>query len=261
MSDNLESVAYRRKQRRKRIRRRRLLITAFVLFICAILVFVALAFTVLLPVKNVIANGSKIYSEQELVKASKITEKNNILTLSKDKIEENMQTSLPYVDEVKLSRKFPDTVELKITDAKEDTCFKTDDGYFIVSKSKRILKKVKKPKKGLTLIISSLNQPEISKEITYNDDESKEIISLLMSKAKEKNLTLNRINIKEKFSLKLRVNGRFDVLLGNSANLDKKIDHLASMIENIGKKRTGEINLSMWTKNNSEGSFKEGKLK
>ena len=44
-------------------------------------------------------------------------------------------------------------------------------------------------------------------------------------------------------------------------NLQEKIRHLSSMIKEIDPKKQGEINLSMWTSDNTQGTFKEKKKK
>ena len=57
-------------------------------------------------------------------------------------------------------------------------------------------------------------------------------------------------------NLTVNVEDKFVVKMGTDEFLEQKIAHLRSMIDSIGD-RKGEINLSMWTPNNSQGSFVE----
>ena len=70
------------KELRRKKRKKRRLITGFVIFmITAISVAAVLSVTVLFPIKIVKATGSKLYTEKQIVKSSGISEDNNLFTL------------------------------------------------------------------------------------------------------------------------------------------------------------------------------------
>ena len=54
------------------------------------------------------------------------------------------------------------------------------------------------------------------------------------------------------------VEDRFEVNLGSDENIKEKIDHLSGMVKEIGE-RKGSINLEMWSKTDSKGTFIEEK--
>ena len=55
--------------------------------------------------------------------------------------------------------------------------------------------------------------------------------------------------------LKVKVENRFEVLLGTQNNLEEKVKHLGGMIREIDPEKQGKINLSMWTLDNPQGTF------
>ena len=95
----------------------------------------------------------------------------------------------------------------------------------------------------------------------YDEKSAKEITDTITDSLKKHNISLNKINLSDKLVIKIKVENRFTVNLGTSNNLQEKIRHLSSMIKEIDPKKQGEINLSMWTSDNTQGTFKEKKEK
>ena len=56
-------------------------------------------------------------------------------------------------------------------------------------------------------------------------------------------------------SITLQVDNRFEVNLGTSNYVNEKIKHLSGMIQKIDPSESGNIDLSMWTNDNSRGTF------
>ena len=68
-------------------------------------------------------------------------------------------------------------------------------------------------------------------------------------------IKINSIDISNPLSIMLQVEDRFDVKVGTANYIEEKIRHLSSMIDEIDESLQGEINLSMWTNDNSQSSF------
>ena len=68
-------------------------------------------------VGTVLVEGQSRYSGEEIVAASGVTEGENLLLLNKNQISWNIYTSLPYVDQVSMSRKLPDTLVIHVTES------------------------------------------------------------------------------------------------------------------------------------------------
>ena len=85
MTYSQDEVKRRRAERRRKIRRKRI-ITGFISFlIVSVIVFAILSVTVLFPVKRVSVTGSKIYTANQIVKASEVTQNSNIFLVSSKK--------------------------------------------------------------------------------------------------------------------------------------------------------------------------------
>ena len=251
-------VERRRKSRQKKARRRRLKI-AFVLFlIMALIALVIMCFTVFFPVKRINVSGSKLYSKSQIIKASKITTEDNLFVLSEDKIEQKIRKRLPYVDNIKIKRVLPDAIIITVTDAEEYAYFVSDGEYTILSNNGYILKKQAEAPQNVFEIVTSGIEGKVSEVAKFKNGAEEQLINTLkLAIAKEK-INIDKIDVTNILEIKINVEGKFAVILGNTDYTEEKIAHLASMIQSIGD-RKGSINLSMWTPQNSQGSFVEDK--
>ena len=68
-------------------------------------------------VGTVLVEGQSRYSSEEIVAATGVEQGDNLMALNKNQISWNIYTSLPYVDEVSISRKLPDTLVIYVTES------------------------------------------------------------------------------------------------------------------------------------------------
>ena len=260
MSDTRDDINKRRAQRRKKIRKKRLRIFFAFTLITAVAVMVVLSLTVLFPVKKVTASGSKLYSSEQISKASGINETCNIFTLPVREAEKNIRNILPYVDTVKIKRSLPDTVKIEVTDATEYACYQIGNDYYAVSKRGYVLNKYSEQPQDTFLITCNGVKCTTGSKVSFEKQSTEQLLESLKSKLENYGITINAIDISEEYNIRLAVENRFEVVLGGSTDIDKKLAHLDSMIKNISPERSGKIDLSMWTAAKSEGTFTESKV-
>lgn len=254
MAEVNEDVKRRRAERQKKIRRRRLIISLIFLLITSLVVFAIMCLTVLFPVLNVVAQGSEIYTASQIASASGINEETNLFTVSNEQIEKTIKSKLPYVDTVTLKRELPDTVKLYVTDAQEYACVESEGLYFVISESGFVLNSYEEIPDNTFLINAGAARCKIGTQISYENSRAAELSQKISELLNKSDIKINSIDVTNTVNLTVRVCDRFDVKLGTEENLDKKILHLGGMIKSIGD-RSGQINLSMWSESQSEGSF------
>lgn len=247
----------RRAERRKRIRRRRLLIGFIVFLILALAAFIVLSFTVLFPVREVIATGSGKYTSEQIVEACGITSQNNIFTFSSGDAVDRLQKQLPYIEDVKIERKLPGTVTITVSDAKEFVCYPVNGEYYTVSRKGRVLNEYDECPEGLFTVRCSGITCIPGELLGFSDSKTENTVNIMIEAFLEHDITVNEIDVTDPLSLTARVDGRFIVNFGTSGSLEKKIAHLGGMIKSIAPERTGRINLSMWSVEKTEGTFTE----
>lgn len=250
-----KSVEARRNARRKEIRKRRAIKAFLVLLILAIITFVVLSVTVLFPVKSVNVTGSKTYTPTEIVKAGKITQSTNLLTLSEEKLTEKIRAELPFVDSVKLDKKLPNSLSIKVTDATEEYCYNYDGKYYTVSRKNYVLKNYDELPQDITEIKCGKITCVEGKKIEIHDQNAKKTCDKIFEVFSDKNIKINSVDTTDSLNITMKIEGRFEVILGGNAHMENKCKHLLTMLEKIEKDAEGTINLSMWTPDKKEGTF------
>ncbi len=257
---NNDDVAKRRAKRRKKARRKHLIIGFVVFLIFSLLIGLVLSVTVLFPIKQVSAKGSKIYSQEEIITSAKL-EGENLFTVSEDDLLKKLQKELPFVDAVKIDRSLPDSVLINVTDAKEDLCYKIEKKYFTTSEKNYVLKEYSKVPKNTVEVITNIKKCKVGEPIEFENENQKSCTEKLRKELSDKNLLINYIDTKDMNAIKVGVENKFKVLLGTDSYLEQKCSHLKGMIDSIDKKQWGTINLTMWTPSKSEGTFIKGSKK
>lgn len=249
-------VQKRRAMRRKKARRRHIKIFSLFILAVALTVAIILCFTTFFPIKRISVSGSKIYSKSEIIKASKLTTKDQVLAISAEKTEQKIRKALPYVDSIKLERKLPDAVIITVTDAKEYAFYGNGDEYLVISQKGYILNKTTEMPQNLLEIVSNGISGEVGSKAEYIASAENDLVEELIALLSAKNISINKIDVSNVLDISVNIENRFTVSFGTDENLSQKIDHLSGMIKSIGD-RSGKINLSMWSESNSQGTFVE----
>lgn len=259
MAKQNDEFAKKRTQRQKKIRKRRLIIGFWTFLVTALIVTVVLSLTVLFPIKQVTASGSKLYTGSQIVKATGINEKCNLFTLSETIVESNIRSVLPYIDSIEMERIFPDTINITAVDAKEYACYVYEEKYYVVSEKGYVLNCYSEPPENTFIIECGKVTCKIGKPIEFTEDINRQQVENLIKALNDKEIEINSINTSDIYNLTATVDGRFEVIFGSSTDLENKVAHLAGMIEKIEDGRSGKIDVSMWTSSKKEGSFSENK--
>lgn len=257
MKKNIQRDEFIKKRvaRQKKIRKRRLTALLILFIILLICVGAILSFTVFFPIKNISADGSRIYSSEEIIRISGIEIGDNLFAVSESDTEKRLKGSLPYVESITFDREFPGTLKIKVKDADEYACYKVGKKYYTVSRNGWVLKESYEADEKLFVVNAKGLKCKVGAEAQFEDAEQKALCDRIIDALSAENIKINEIDISNKIALKIKVEGRFEVNLGTSNNIEEKILHLGSMIEEIPKKKGGKINLSMWTSTNTNGTF------
>ena len=251
----------RRKERQRKIRKRRLKLFLAFFMVVLVIAGVVLSLTVLFPIKNIVASGSKHYTETQIVDYSKIELGDNLFTVSKKDALATLKEKLPFVENIEFERTLPDTLKIKVTDAKEFTCYNIDEKYYTVSKSGWVLKAYKEKPKNMIEVICEKVKCKVGSQIEFVDESTNESVKILIDNLLENDFEINSIDFREKLSIKASINDRFTVDFGTLADLEQKTKHLKTMIKEIPENKGGKIDLSMWNSQNTQGIFVENSTK
>lgn len=251
----------KRQERQRKMKKRRLKVF-FVLFILLLLfVGVILSLTVLFPINKITAKGSKIYTQAEIIDYCGIETGDNLFTVSEKETLDLLKKNLPFIETLQFERTLPDTLNLKVTDAKEYACYMVGDKYYTVSKDGWTLNSYIEKPENVILIVTDKAKCKVGTAIQFENDYSHSEVENIIELLRKYDITVDNVDITDSVNLKAKIEGRFIVDFGTQVDLEQKIRHLDSMIKEIDQNDTGKINLSMWNSQNTQGTFVQTDIK
>lgn len=241
----------------KRKHRKVLFLVCF--FAVAVGLVCGLSVTVFFPVKNIEVSGSNIYEIEDVISASGITEEDNLLILNKGRILSNIQNKLPFVEDIELKRKLPETAVLKVKDVNTYLCFVDESTTVRTDASLRIIPE------GFDFAENRLTircewTTDSSGEHIVLDNADSQIINAVLEVCRDRELSVEVLDLESHENIKMKIDGRFEVDFGNKYDFSGKIAQLVAMIDNIEESKSGRIDLSDWSKDNTKGYFVEADL-
>jgi len=139
---DVEKTSVERNNSRKRTRRRGRWMNLYGLAVALIVLTVGITFcyTFLFNLSEIRVSGeSDMYSAEEIVAAAGIKKGDNLLRLDTEKSEKQILDELLYVETASVKKKFPSSVEIKVTRCIPAYTVYHDSGSLLVSKKGKIL--------------------------------------------------------------------------------------------------------------------------
>ncbi len=255
--DATVSAKQREALRRKKRRKRKLKAFFVVFTIMCLCIGTVLSFTVLFPIKKINITGSKTYSEEEILKACDVKVGDQLLAVNEEKTLSALKKRLPYIKSIVFDKDLSGILNISVKDAKDYACYIVNDRYYNVSKDGWVLSEAVEPDNGVFTVKAEEVKCTVGEEISFGDQVQKELVDRIAAALRAEEIEINGIDVTNTVSLTAYVEGKFEVNLGTSNNIEEKIAQLRVMIKKLGDKKSGIITLSMWTSADPEGTFKE----
>lgn len=236
-------------RQRKKVRRKRM--SAFLYrFLCLLVLVVAgfLAVTVFFKVSVIRISGETRYSDSELLSAVHIKTGDNLFFINKFAIINNLFDKFVYLDEIRIRRRLPSTIEVSVTECVPVAAVNQADTYYLVDKKGKILEKTTSAKAGKLPKIQGidLNGVQIGQNLNSLQNERVEPLFQFIDQLDEKKIIskVNYINVDKLYDVRMGYQGRFDVYFGNMEDMERKLRFLLSVEKRLSPSDKGIIDLT-----------------
>ncbi len=217
-----------------------------------------------LAVKEIVVEGDTRYSDEEIIKASKLFVGQSLLSVNKIKAHANLTAAFPYLDTVEVGNDSFYTLHIRVTEVPVMAAVEREDGWMILGDNNRALELVTEESipadtvriKGATLENEAVGQSLL-------DERSLRICRALVSSAGRYSLEgMTTIDITSKTKISIQLNDRMQVVLGNETNLENQIRALTgilpSLYANNGEDAAGRLDMIFYSdenKNNDKAIY------
>lgn len=240
----------RRRNSNRRHRRGSFRFLYKLLSIVVICAAVILALTLFFRVDTVEVTGQHRYSAEEIREATGISIGDNLYLLNKYDAVNRLQAALPYIEEVRINRRLPDTLTIEVTECAFTFALCQEGTVWYISPSGRIVEQGTIPVDpevpaidGCTLLSPSVGTPlALATEYASQQQSLLELMAALedadlLEKA-------DAIHLGDLDILTMDYDGRFAVEMRYGADYAQKLRTLEAVIEKLESNETGTIRLT-----------------
>ena len=236
--------------------------------VVAVVMALLLGFSIFFKAKNVVVSGAEKYTAWEIRQASGIQDGENLLTLNAAKVGGRIKTNLPYVSQVRVGIKLPDTVCIEIEELDVAYAVEGKDGqWWLVDSGGKVLEQISAAQsKSYTQIVGvQLDAPVVTEKAVAAEPEPEgttaegEAVpvtvtaaerldaSMMVAKALEQFGVLGQVvsvDVTDIGSIEMWYGERYQVLVGDTQRVDYKIEAMKQAIEQSSEYQSGVLDVS-----------------
>lgn len=198
------------------------------------------------------------YTPEEIIDASGILIDDNLLSLRKASVASRIHAALPYVNEIQIKKKLPGSVILTVSEFQVTYGIEDASGqWWLISRDGRILESCDAQTARSHLVIKGMQlQPsqlgDYIKPIASEGADLEElaakrtsVIAVLKSlEDKPFAKQIRSLDVSTSYDIVLWYGNQYEIKLGNTDQLEYKFQFLQSAILELGRDRSGTIDVS-----------------
>lgn len=218
--------------------------------LCAMVAAVAmfLAITFFFRMEHVVITGMSRYSEQEVLDASGLQIGENLYLINKFEVQRVLFERLPYLEEVQINRKLPDTMFLAVHECAADAAVQDGDGYWLLSGSGKLLERVTTPDTRCVLLRGvHLTEPVVAHPANFGEADAYRagVTMMLLREATQRGMRdkITVIDLSDAAALSMEYLSRFTVRMPWTMDIGYRLDMLATVVNHLEDNETGVIDL------------------
>lgn len=253
-------------------------VSAFLLHLLAVVAVVAalvLGMSIFFKVGVVNVAGGQKYSAWDIKEASGIQDGDNLLTLNKSRVVGKIKTTLPYVNEVRIGIKLPDTVNIEITELDVAYAIADDTGsWWLMDAQGKLLEQLQPlEEKSYTQVLGiTVTGPQAGRQAVATEpepvtetgtDESGATVdvtvpvtvqgreklgtALMVLQYLEDNGVLGQmasVDVTDISNMEMWLSDRYQILLGDTTQLNRKVKSVTLAIGQLSDYQTGVLDAS-----------------
>jgi cell division protein FtsQ len=210
----------------------------------ALIILGVLSVTVFFKTKTLSVSGNSVYTAGEIAEASGVAAGAPLLLLDRAGIRQKVLDDFIYIDDVKVSAKFPSTVTVSVTPSVAAASVQTEGGYLLITKTGKVLEAVSEPRSG-TVVINGAGAAGLAPgEMLTLEDESRQLLILSLAEKGFGVLSdkLSSVDIKDEANVTFLYDNRLEINVGAYSDMDYKVKFLQYVIkDSIGPNTSGKL--------------------
>lgn len=207
-----------------------------------------LALTLFFKVESVEVTGNSRYSAQEIQDACGVSLGDNLYLLSKPDMVQRLHQQLPYIDEVRITRRLPNTLCVQVTEFSTVYAVEQEGTVWLLTSGGKIVETA--AERGDTPLIDGceLLAPSLGGDVSFALElqNRRESLFALLTALESAELTgdVRAIHLGDPTVLSMDYTERFTVEMPYGADYPRLLRYLTLVIEELETNLTGVIDLT-----------------
>lgn len=248
--------------------------------VIAVVLAVVIGLSVFFKVDRVVVYGNKAYSAWTIQEAAGIEGGENLLSFGRTRACGKIITGLPYVKNVRIGIKLPDTVNIYIEEFDVSYAVQAaDESWWLMTSTGKIAEQIDKAASnsytkvlGIQVVGPAVGQQAVALEafvpeeateetqpldptevtsplVTVTANDRLQAALLILGKLEENDIVgeVATVDVSNLFNLELQYGQRYQVKLGDTTNMDRKISEMKASVMQLNDYQTGILDVSYTT--------------
>ncbi|MBQ3000586.1 MAG: FtsQ-type POTRA domain-containing protein [Oscillospiraceae bacterium] len=239
--------------------------------VMAVVFAIVFGMSIFFKAEKIEVAGVDKYTVKQVQEASGIMSGTNLLTLNKGQVVGRILTKLPYIKEVRIGIRLPDTVVISVTEAAVAYAAKdTNGGWWVLNCEGKVMERIDASTSGnyprilgvlLENPVAGKNAVAYENSADTNGGEAatvpvtvynRERLAAALQIAKEMELNgvlgdVATIDVTDMGNIEAWYGTRFQILLGDSTEIPKKVFSAVQAIYQLGQYQSGVLDASFTT--------------
>jgi len=208
------------------------------------------ALTLFFRVDTIVVTGEQRYTEEEITEATGVVQGDNLFLLNKYSVANEIIDKLPYIEEIRINRKLPDTLLVEVKECGEPLVVVQDGFAWLISPNGKIVEQaeVSAAKERITVSGCQMLAPTVGTPLALATEyalQQQSLLELIGALETADMLTeVETISLQDLSVLTMEYGGRFRVELPYGADYPRKLRALQAVIDNLETNQTGTVQLT-----------------
>ena len=242
-----ERYTHGRAARRRKKNRRKYTVYYILAAVMMLAIGAALSLTVFFNITVISVAGDTRYDSEDIIDASDVLIGDNLFRLIGSDVKDNIVSEFPYIEDVKIQRVLPEELVIKVTECEPAVTVEREDEYLLLSDKGRMLEEISVlPEDSARIIGFAAESMQPGDWLSKDDNERFELLLQMLQIMEQYGLQdIAVMDMRDMLNLRLLYDGRMDIQLGSSADIEYKLRAVKSIIDTAVEKRTvGLIDVS-----------------
>lgn len=214
-------------------------------------VAIVVALTLFFKVEQVLVSGNSRYTQEEIAAVSGVTRGDNLILLDKYQIAKKLYTELPFITDVRVNRKLPDSLVIEVTETSVSLALESGGAWWLLSESGKVLDVTDGGSAEGCLLLRGITAEGIAvgEQLRLAEDGnlSTERLLELIQELSERGMLeyTDSVDATDDEVLHIGYDGRFDVELYYDADFPFKLECLRAAVNELEPNETGILRMTM----------------